>query len=178
MKQYLSECRIAIADKLIDTQIGARRRHLIQSPLMYSMADLIAAESGTLVDFLNRSCRAFDRHIRHCDICMGKGYLCEICGNNEVIFPYDDGVVLCNNDEDGVRMQCGGDGDRAVSKEGTRQQYQRCGAVYHRACWIRKNMTCPKCKRLRERQSLLEEKREQEATSTEMTDDNELIKKV
>lgn len=153
MRQYLAECRLATNCKLIETQIGARRRHLIQSPLMYSMADLIAAESGTLVDFLNRSCHAFDRHIRHCDICMGKGYLCEICGNNEVIFPYDDGAVLCNNDDDNNGRQQQFKSCVVAENDDAAEAPHRCGAVYHRACWIRKNMSCPKCKRLRERRS-------------------------
>lgn len=116
MRRYLDECRLATASKLLDHQIGAKR-YLIQSPLMYSMADLVAVESGSLIEQLHRMVHAFDTHIRKCDICTGKGYLCEICGNNEVMFPYDDGGVQC----------------------------VECLAMYHRACWIRKNMTCAKC---------------------------------
>lgn len=122
MRRYLDECRLANGSKLVNHQIGARR-YLIQSPRMYSMADLVAAESGVLLELLNRVVHAFDSHIRKCDICTGKGYLCEICGNNEVIFPYDDGGVQCSD----------------------------CLAMYHRACWVRKNMTCSKCIRLTNR---------------------------
>lgn len=51
------------------------------------------------------------------------GYLCEICSNNEVIFPYDDAAVRCT----------------------------KCSAIFHRACWIRKSNKCPKCIRIEER---------------------------
>lgn len=137
MRQYLDECRLANASKLVDHQIGAQR-YLIQSARMYSMADLVAVESGSLVEQLNRVVHVFDSHIRKCDICTGKGYLCEICGNNEVMFPYDDGG-----------LQCG-----------------ECLAMYHRACWIRKNLTCTKCARMANR------KREMNETN-EMNDDIE-----
>lgn len=123
MRQYLDECRLASAEKLVEHQIGARQRYLIQSPRMYSMADLLAVESGSLIDQLNRVVHVFDTHIRKCDICTGKGYLCEICGNNEVMFPYDDGGLQC----------------------------EECMAMYHRACWIRKNLTCTKCIRMANR---------------------------
>lgn len=119
MRQYLDECRLATATKLVDHHVGAQR-YLIQSPRMYSMADLVAVESGSLIEQLNRMVHAFDSHIRKCDICTGKGYLCEICGNNEVMFPYDDGGLQCD----------------------------KCMAMYHRACWVRKNLTCTKCVRM------------------------------
>lgn len=95
--------------------------------MLYSMADLTAVENGNLVDFLNKVYHAFDKHIRLCDICTGKGYLCEICGNDEVIFPYDDGAIQCEKG--------------------------KCAAMFHRACWIRKNMKCTKCVRLEERRA-------------------------
>lgn len=118
MRQYLDECRLANASKLVEHLIGAQR-YLIQSARMYSMADLISVESGSLIVQLNHIVHVFDTHIRKCDICTGKGYLCEICGNNEVMFPYDDGGLQC----------------------------EECLAMYHRACWIRKNLTCSKCVR-------------------------------
>lgn len=91
---------------------------------MYSMADLIATENGNLIGFLTKICQTFDKHIRSCDICTGKGFICEICSNREAIFPYDDGSVKCDI----------------------------CNAVFHRACWLRKNLKCPKCIRIKGRQ--------------------------
>lgn len=93
---------------------------------MYSITDLVTIENGSIVEFLNKIHLKFDKHIRSCEICSGKGYLCEICGNNETIFPYDDAAVQCTSDE-------------------------KCQSIYHRVCWIRKNMKCPKCLRLQER---------------------------
>lgn len=134
MRRYLDVCRIAGAERLVEQTITAHcggQRHLIQSPDWYSMADLLAVETGTLAEHLHRVFDAFDRHIRACAVCTGKGYLCEICGNDEVLFPHDDAAVRCPVETDA-----------------------RCAALYHRACWVRKNMKCPKCRRLAERRAL------------------------
>ncbi|XP_059615219.1 differentially expressed in FDCP 8 homolog isoform X2 [Phlebotomus argentipes] len=124
MKKYLTECRLAGAEKLLDALPGARR-YLMQSPEMYSVADLVAVESGVLQDFLTKIYDSFERHIRKCQICSGKGYLCEACGNNEVIFPFDDCSVPC----------------------------RKCNSIFHRVCWLRKNQSCIKCIRLDKRRS-------------------------
>ncbi|XP_055689582.1 differentially expressed in FDCP 8 homolog isoform X1 [Lutzomyia longipalpis] len=124
MKKYLTECRLAAGDKLMDALSGARR-YLLQTPQMYSVADLVAVETGTLLEFLTKIFDTFERHIRHCQICSGKGYLCEVCGNNEVIFPFDDCSMPC----------------------------RKCNSIYHRVCWLRKNQTCIKCIRLEQRRS-------------------------
>lgn len=127
MRKYLTECRTATEGKLLDTNIGAKH-HLIYYPEMYSISDLLAIENGTMPDSLNKTHSIFEKHIRACEVCYGKGYHCEICGNNEIIFPFDDAAVPCN----------------------------KCNSIYHRVCWIRKNMTCPKCIRLEKRRSLQE----------------------
>lgn len=122
MKRYLVECRDALKDKLIDHSIKDRR-HLVQSTEFYSINDLLQVESEVLNQFLFKVFNDFDNHIRNCKICCGKGYICEICDNNEIIYPYEDGAVPCD----------------------------KCNSIYHRACWTRKNGHCPKCKRIEDR---------------------------
>ncbi|XP_037045102.1 differentially expressed in FDCP 8 homolog isoform X2 [Bradysia coprophila] len=122
MRKYLNECRFAATDKLVESSVGTKR-YLVQSTKLYSISDLASIDSGVIVDFLNKVYHTFDKHIRTCDICTGKGYLCEICSNNEVIYPYDDAAVRC----------------------------VKCTVIFHRACWIRKSNKCPKCIRIEER---------------------------
>ncbi|XP_031640638.1 differentially expressed in FDCP 8 homolog isoform X2 [Contarinia nasturtii] len=136
MRRYLTECRIATNAKLLENAIGARR-HLVQSINMYSIADLIGAENGTIIEFLNKLFATFEQHIRKCELCSGKGYVCEICSNIEVLFPFDDGAIHC----------------------------KKCKTVFHRACWLRKNQKCPKCARMEHRRSLLQQSEEDEANA-------------
>ncbi|XP_030572553.1 differentially expressed in FDCP 8 homolog [Drosophila novamexicana] len=127
MRHYLAACKVAVEQKLVDQQLG-RRRHLAQSNEFYSIGDLVQVESGVLADFLQGVFKAFDVHIRRCDMCLAKAYICEICSNNEVIFPFDDGCIKCD----------------------------QCNSIYHRVCLTRKNMICPKCVRIQERRLQLE----------------------
>lgn len=57
-----------------------------------------------------------------------RGHLCEVCGNNEVIYPWDACAISC----------------------------QQCLAVYHRACWSKRNHSCSRCVRLEKRRALEE----------------------
>lgn len=138
MRRYLTECRIAAYSKLIENSIGGRR-HLIQCTNMYSMSDLISVENSTIIEFLNKLFSTFEQHIRKCELCTGKGYVCEICSNIEVLFPFDDGAIHC----------------------------KRCTTVFHRACWLRKNARCPKCARLDHRRSQLLQSEEDEVNANQ-----------
>lgn len=144
MRRYLCECRLSIASKLLENTIGSKR-HLVQSINMYSISDLVGVENGTLPEFLNKVFAIFDQHIRKCELCAGKGYVCEICSNIEVIFPYDDGAIHCKN----------------------------CKTVLHRACWLRKNQKCPKCVRLEYRRSLLPNTPTEDDVGDSNANDNE-----
>lgn len=136
MRRYLCECRIATTTKMLENAIGSKR-HLIQNVNMYSIGDLIDVENGAIVEFLNKAFATFEQHIRKCELCSGKGYVCEICRNVEVLFPFDDGAVNC----------------------------KVCSTVFHRACWLRKNQKCPKCARVELRKSQLIEQPDNDAVA-------------
>uniref|UniRef100_A0A4Y0BFM1 Phorbol-ester/DAG-type domain-containing protein n=1 Tax=Anopheles funestus TaxID=62324 RepID=A0A4Y0BFM1_ANOFN len=122
MKRYLIACRLADEIKLVAKQIG-ERRHLMESVELYSMADLVGVEDGTLVGQLRTLRATFEHHIRTCLICSGKAYICEFCNNDQILFPFDDNAISCT----------------------------RCNTVSHRECYQRKKMKCAKCTRLRRR---------------------------
>ncbi|EDV96252.1 differentially expressed in FDCP 8 homolog [Drosophila grimshawi] len=128
MRHYLAACKVAVEQKLVDQQLG-RRRHLAQSNEFYSLSDLVQVESGALSEFLQGVFKVFGTHIRACSMCLAKAYICEICSNNEVIFPFDDGCIKCD----------------------------QCNSIYHRVCLTRKNMICPKCMRIQERRLQLDQ---------------------
>lgn len=144
MRQYLAACKLAVEQKLVDQQLG-RRRHLVQSNEFYSLRDLVQVESGSLADFLQGVFKAFGAHIRVCDMCLAKAYICEICSNNEVIFPFDDGCIKCD----------------------------QCNSIYHRVCLTRKNMICPKCVRIQERRLQMQRSASGQEIKDEDGDDND-----
>lgn len=126
MKRYLAVCRLAEEHRLVQETIGGgSRRHLMNSVDMYSVADLVGVENGTLPEFLRKTHDTFERHIRNCVICSGKAYFCEVCNNDEFLFPFDDAAIECS----------------------------RCNSVTHRVCHARR--ACLKCARLRVREQQL-----------------------
>ncbi|XP_017096392.2 differentially expressed in FDCP 8 homolog [Drosophila bipectinata] len=142
MRHYLSACRMATEQKLVDQQLGGRR-HLSQSNEFYSLSDLSQVETGALAEFLQAVFKTFNEHIRSCPMCLAQAYICEICSNNEVIFPFDDGCIKCD----------------------------QCNSIFHRVCLTRKNMICPKCTRIQERRLQLDRMRSTE-DDEDATDDD------
>uniref|UniRef100_A0A182NIP7 Phorbol-ester/DAG-type domain-containing protein n=1 Tax=Anopheles dirus TaxID=7168 RepID=A0A182NIP7_9DIPT len=120
MKRYLIACRLADEMKLLAKQIG-KRRHLMESCELYSVADLVGVEDGSLLSYLRTIRNTFEHHIRTCLICSGKAYICELCNND--LFPFDEDAVSCT----------------------------RCNAVSHQLCFDRKHKKCAKCSRIRRR---------------------------
>lgn len=124
MRKYLYVCRSATQDHLLWKHLDTP--HLIESPELYSLQDLVDIHSGELPSKLHIIADVFSRHIKGtCEICQGRGHICEICSNDEVLFPFDSSAVVC----------------------------AECNAVLHKICFGKKN-ECPKCKRLQARQQL------------------------
>lgn len=91
----------------------------------YSMAHLQAINDGTLETQLTELTEVCRDHITKCPLCSGKGYLCEVCTNNEVLYPFDSGAIMC----------------------------EKCNSMYHRGCWLRKGQKCLKCARIEQRKN-------------------------
>lgn len=116
MKKYLVTCREALERKLL-LQLK-EKQHFVDSDNIYSLQDLIDINSGSLLAFLTKTHSVFFTHIKEeCELCEAKGFVCEICGKDEVIFAFDPHAAQCNE----------------------------CRAVYHKSCF--KAGVCPKCER-------------------------------
>lgn len=122
MRKYLLVCRKAQEDHLLWKNVNVP--HLIESPDLYSLQDLLDTKSGELPSKLHFIMATFNQHIKEeCEICHGRGHICEICSNDEVLFPFELCAVTCIN----------------------------CNAVMHNACYTRRNGKCPKCARIKRR---------------------------
>ncbi|XP_058054130.1 differentially expressed in FDCP 8 homolog [Anopheles bellator] len=122
MKKYLTTCRLADEARIVAVQLGDRR-YLVQTVEKYSVADLVGVEDGSLLIFLQSVHAVFEQHIRNCLICSGKAYICELCNNDALLFPFDVCAVTCAS----------------------------CNTVSHRDCYLWKDKKCAKCARLRKR---------------------------
>eukprot|EP00727_Mastigamoeba_balamuthi_P011204 m51a1_g6706 hypothetical protein (872) ;mRNA; r:110428-114461 len=104
--------------------ILGRRSHFLQSAVLYSLQDLIDVNDGLLVPFLLSAMEKLLVHItKTCHTCRGKGFFCEYCNKEPLVFSFQVDSVRCTN----------------------------CKTVYHLKCAAEHNFspaTCPKCIRI------------------------------
>ncbi|XP_029640714.1 differentially expressed in FDCP 8 homolog B isoform X1 [Octopus sinensis] len=123
MKQYFIRCQFAREDKLL--LLLQKRQHFVENSNMFSLQDLIDADSQILLPELTEIVNSFLKHIKKaCQLCRAKGYTCEICHSSEVLFPFDIYTKSC----------------------------ETCSQVFHRKCFT-KLESCPRCDRRAHRQT-------------------------
>jgi hypothetical protein len=89
------------------------------------MREFEQIENGQLKLLLRQAAHAGEQHIAGCELCSGKGFICEVCKADQPIYPFDLGCI----------SQC-----------------QKCFQVFHLDCSARLT-SCPRCDR-REARSL------------------------
>lgn len=126
MKEFVVTCREK--DRLIPLTAG--RLDLINADEVYSLHDLVEAQSGRLAAFLGEVASGWLQHIARCELCRGKGSFCEVCNSDRPIYPFQ------------LR---------------TTTKCARCHALFHQACFDPQR--CPKCARLTARKLTLHSSR-------------------
>ncbi|XP_029470959.1 run domain Beclin-1-interacting and cysteine-rich domain-containing protein isoform X2 [Rhinatrema bivittatum] len=122
MKNMFKTCRLA--KELLDS-FDTVPGHLTEDLHLYSLNDLSTIKRGELAPCFKELLKAGALHIEKCVLCQAKGFICEFCQNEEIIFPFE--LNKCRRCEE-------------------------CKACYHRSCF--KTEQCPRCDRLRARREL------------------------
>lgn len=68
-------CGILFTMTIIDHQI-------------FFLQDLLQVPSGQLAQSLKKSIKFATKHVFECPLCSGKGFICELCHNPKVIYPF------------------------------------------------------------------------------------------
>ncbi|XP_075937884.1 pleckstrin homology domain-containing family M member 3 isoform X2 [Anarhichas minor] len=117
LRAYLFSCRATVAEDLRRRIFP--REYLLQHIHLYSMADLQQVIDGKLAPFLSKVIKFASSHVFSCSLCREKGFICELCHNRQVIYPFQENAT----------KRCDG-----------------CGAVFHAEC-RQKAQPCPRCVR-------------------------------
>uniref|UniRef100_A0A2P2I4M6 Pleckstrin homology domain-containing family M member 1-like n=1 Tax=Hirondellea gigas TaxID=1518452 RepID=A0A2P2I4M6_9CRUS len=136
LRAYLFTCSTeGVAAKL--RLLLPEREHFYEHVHLYSLADLVLISRGGLLSEVQEAVCFARLHIRDCKRCVARGFHCEICSRNDVIFPYELDIA---------------------------QTCPECCGVYHRRC-ARTVTACPRCVRRKARkQKLVEVEQAIEAT--------------
>ncbi|KAI6214603.1 hypothetical protein M3Y94_00287800 [Aphelenchoides besseyi] len=128
MKCYFVSCKFARELRIL--QHLSSRAHFVESSDLYSLNDLIEIATGNIVNELEAIVAIFAQHItQDCLLCRGQGFICQLCRDETIIFPFSVDVSTCI----------------------------ACCAVYHRVCYERVSKRCPRCQRRKSRQLLMRE---------------------
>ncbi|XP_034042390.1 pleckstrin homology domain-containing family M member 3 [Thalassophryne amazonica] len=117
LRAYLFSCRATVAEDLRRRIFP--REYLLQHVHLYSMADLQQVIDGKLAPFLSKVIKFASSHVFSCSLCREKGFICELCHNSQIIYPF---------------------------QESATKRCEACGAVFHAEC-RQKAQPCPRCVR-------------------------------
>lgn len=123
LKAYLFTCREPIIEEL-QKRVWPRE-YLYEHVHMYSISDLAQISNGSLASQLQKIVSFAQSHVKDCWLCSQKGFICEVCNNPKILYPFDIHTTY----------RCGD-----------------CSSVFHAKC-LNSKKPCPKCKRKKERQN-------------------------
>ncbi|XP_019514225.1 PREDICTED: uncharacterized protein KIAA0226-like homolog [Hipposideros armiger] len=124
MKKLLKTCRFAESALKEFEQMP---RYLTDELHLFSLEDLIRVKKGLLMPSLKDILKASLAHVACCELCQGKGFICEFCRSTAVIFPFQ--TATC-------------------------RRCSACRACFHKQCF--QSAECPRCARITARRRRLE----------------------
>lgn len=124
IKKLLKTCRFADSALKEFEQVPG---HLTDELHLFSLEDLVRIKKGLLAPLLKDILKASLAHVAGCELCQGKGFICEFCQNTTVIFPFQ--TATC-------------------------RRCSACRACFHKQCF--QSSECPRCVRITARRKLLE----------------------
>lgn len=87
LRAYLFTCREPIIESL--QKKVSPREYLYEHVHQYSVSDLLDVPSGALAQQLQKVVEFARNHVLNCWLCSQKGFICEVCNNPKVIYPFD-----------------------------------------------------------------------------------------
>ncbi|XP_028903757.1 protein associated with UVRAG as autophagy enhancer isoform X2 [Ornithorhynchus anatinus] len=85
IKKLLLTCRFA---ESVLKEFEKVPEHLTNALHVFSLDDLVKTKRGLLAPILRGILRAGLAHVDSCQLCQGKGFICEFCRSPVVIFPF------------------------------------------------------------------------------------------
>uniref|UniRef100_A0A1D5QHS6 Rubicon like autophagy enhancer n=1 Tax=Macaca mulatta TaxID=9544 RepID=A0A1D5QHS6_MACMU len=127
IKKLLKTCRFADSALKEFEQVPG---HLTDELHLFSLEDLVRIKKGLLAPLLKDILKASLAHVAGCELCQGKGFICEFCQNTTVIFPFQTATCRrCSGSVAGLAPQQGDSGAEICQKKFHVPQLNTCGGV-------------------------------------------------
>lgn len=94
-------------------------KYLTNDTDLWSMTDFVAVRNGSFLKNITTIIAKCDEHIKECELCTARGFICELCPQKLVIFPWQPKIRRCND----------------------------CGACCHENCWQSECNKCQRLKK-------------------------------
>ncbi|XP_033866426.2 protein associated with UVRAG as autophagy enhancer-like [Acipenser ruthenus] len=121
IKRLLKSCRVSVS---LLQEFEQLPEHLTREQHLFSMDDFMKIKRGVLVPQAKGLLKTALSHVENCELCQANGFVCEVCRNSDVLFPFQ--TDICK--------RC------AV-----------CKACFHKDCF--RFEQCPKCTRIQTREN-------------------------
>lgn len=112
VKSFIILCRFA--NEICSTIFDPFPSHLIDDVEIWSISDFVDIRHGTFVKNISNAIAKSDEHILKCELCLARGFICEMCPKKQIIFPWQKKVVQC----------------------------EKCGSCYHDTCFTDECSKC------------------------------------
>ncbi|XP_060704911.1 pleckstrin homology domain-containing family M member 1 [Hemiscyllium ocellatum] len=87
LEDYLLTCRSGAVQEFYRKL--EQKKYLLESPDLYSVSDLQQTAHGVFEAFLQHTIQYATNHVYMCDLCTQRGFICQLCNSNDIIFPFE-----------------------------------------------------------------------------------------
>lgn len=88
IRLYLTTCTSSVLDGKLKDLLWTKL-YLYEHIHLYSINDLELIMKGTLSPLLAKAIKYGEDHIMDCLLCSQKGFICELCSDANVIYPFN-----------------------------------------------------------------------------------------
>lgn len=124
VKDFVKTCRFAVREQVYFESIP---EHIANDPDIWSLSDFIDVRNKSMQHSIDELIEKCEHHIFNCVLCTARGFHCEFCQKDQVIYPWLQNVFRCD----------------------------RCGSCFHLSCWKLMSNTCCRCQRIIKRQEIV-----------------------
>ncbi|VDN53234.1 unnamed protein product [Dracunculus medinensis] len=122
---YIKTCELAkTVQTNLNTMFTSVPNHYLTAFDVFSLSDLENIENGELFRLIHPLVQYGQLHIENCERCKAKAFICELCAEDDLLFPFQlNKIYRCNE----------------------------CGSLFHGKCakkLIKSLIKCPKCIRI------------------------------